>query len=46
MTVHSAPRARMAQTLALPAEMTYAYIWETAKGMSVQYSSLKKYNQL
>ena len=39
------PRA-MAQTLALPAEMTYAYIWETAKGMSVQYSSLKKYNQL
>ena len=24
----------------------YAYIWETAKGMSVQYSSLKKYNQL
>jgi prepilin-type processing-associated H-X9-DG protein/prepilin-type N-terminal cleavage/methylation domain-containing protein len=39
------PRA-MAQLMALPGEMTSAYIWETAKSMSVQYTGLKKYNAL
>ena len=39
------PRA-MAQLLALPAEITYACIWEPAKGVPVQYTSLKKYTEL
>ena len=39
------PRA-MAQLMALPAGMNYAYIWETSKGTSVQYTGLKKYTEL